>query len=117
MKILQRLITCGSLYVLFVFIAACPSRGTSQESYTTGPNSDSYEGIPQGKVSKHQWKSKIYPNTIRDYYLYVPSQYNPAEASALMVFLLKWIILGNHQIEVWSMTPSRIPMGNFFWKR
>ena len=86
MKILQRLITCSSLYVLFVFIAACPSRGTSQESYTTGPNSDSYEGIPQGKVSKHQWKSKIYPNTIRDYYLYVPSQYNPAEASALMVF-------------------------------
>ena len=115
MKILQRLITCGSLYVLFVFIAACPSRGTSQESYTTGPNSDSYEGIPQGKVSKHQWKSKIYPNTIRDYYLYVPSQYNPAEASALMVFQDGHAYVDlQGQFKVPTVFDNLI--ANFFWK-
>lgn len=58
----------------------------AQEFYKNGPNSNEYEGIPKGKLTKHEWKSNIYTNTIRDYYLYVPSQYDPSTPSALMIF-------------------------------
>lgn len=58
----------------------------SQESYEHGPASDVYEKIPKGKLSKHTWKSKVFPNTIRDYYVYVPEQYEASEPAALMVF-------------------------------
>tara|TARA_R110002049_G_scaffold2229_3_gene16269 strand:+ start:22826 stop:24406 length:1581 start_codon:yes stop_codon:yes gene_type:complete len=75
-----------SFYVLGCLMMLCSSMIYAQESYHKGPNSDSYKGIPKGKLSKHQWKSTIYPNTIRDYYLYVPSQYNPADPTALMIF-------------------------------
>ena len=52
-------------------------------------NSDSLikEGVPQGKITKYQWKnSKIYPGTSRDYWIYVPQQYKPSEPAHLMVF-------------------------------
>lgn len=58
----------------------------SQEEYFHGPDSEKYEGIPHGTVTKHTWESDIYPNTIRDYYIYVPAQYKPSEPAALMVF-------------------------------
>ena len=58
----------------------------SQEEYPHGPDSDKYEGIPHGTVTKHTWESTIFPNTIRDYYVYVPAQYKPSEPAALMVF-------------------------------
>ncbi|MBX2873588.1 MAG: hypothetical protein KTR30_15850 [Saprospiraceae bacterium] len=31
-----------------------------------------------GTVTQHSWESKIYPNTTRDYYVYVPAQYDKA---------------------------------------
>ena len=52
-------------------------------------NSDSLvkDGVPQGKITKYQWKnSKIYPGTSRDYWIYVPNQYKPSEPACLMVF-------------------------------
>lgn len=59
---------------------------TAQESYQLGPNSWRYPNIPAGAITKHSWESKIYPNTTRDYYVYVPAQYNSAQAAALMIF-------------------------------
>ena len=32
------------------------------------------------------WESKIYPNTVRDWWVYVPAQYKPDGSAALMVF-------------------------------
>ena len=58
----------------------------SQEEYRLGPNSQQYEGIPKGSLTQHSWKSTTYPNTIRDYYVYVPAQYNASQPAALMVF-------------------------------
>jgi len=51
-----------------------------------GPNTRSYPKIPKGTVTQHQWESEIYSNTIRDYYIYVPAQYQPDEPAALMIF-------------------------------
>lgn len=58
----------------------------SQESYQHGPSSDVYEKIPKGKLNKYTWNSTIFPNTIRDYYVYVPEQYKASQPAALMIF-------------------------------
>ncbi|MGH7140771.1 MAG: alpha/beta hydrolase [Pirellulales bacterium] len=42
--------------------------------------------MPQGKVTQGFWKSKVFADTERDYWVYVPAQYSPAEPAAIMVF-------------------------------
>jgi enterochelin esterase-like enzyme len=55
--------------------------------YPLGTDSFRHDGVPQGKVTTHIWKdSKVFPGTIRRYYVYVPVQYDPAKPAALMVF-------------------------------
>lgn len=56
------------------------------ETVTYGPDSQRQPGVPKGEVSKFTWKSKVFPNTIREYYVYVPAQYKPDNPAALMVF-------------------------------
>ncbi|NJB69847.1 enterochelin esterase-like enzyme/quercetin dioxygenase-like cupin family protein [Saonia flava] len=58
----------------------------AQDDYEHGPNSWSYEGIPKGVVTKYSWESTVFANTIRDYYVYVPAQYDASKPAALMVF-------------------------------
>ncbi len=58
----------------------------AQQSYKLGPNSWKYEKIPTGTISSHSWESKIYPNTVREYSIYIPAQYDGSQAAALMVF-------------------------------
>ncbi len=58
------------------------------EDYQLGPDSERHAGVPQGKVIKHTFStSKIFPGTVRDYWVYVPAQYNPSAATPVMVFL------------------------------
>jgi gluconolactonase len=41
---------------------------------------------PQGEVTKYTFeKSKIFPGTVRDYWVYVPKQYDPAKPACLHV--------------------------------
>src|SRR6187401_3591166 len=43
--------------------------------------------VHKGEVTKHSFdKSKIFPGTVRDYWVYVPKQYNPAKPACVMVF-------------------------------
>ncbi|WP_233199014.1 MULTISPECIES: alpha/beta hydrolase [Pirellulaceae] len=57
------------------------------EQYTTGPDAERKEGVPQGTVTKHVWdQSEIYPGTVRDYWVYVPKQYEKGKPACLMVF-------------------------------
>lgn len=40
-----------------------------------------------GKLTKHQFSnSNIFPGTQRDYWVYVPAEYDPAKAACLMIF-------------------------------
>lgn len=58
----------------------------SQDSlYKLGPDSQRKDAVPKGTVTKHEWQSKIYHN-FREYYIYVPSQYDASKPAALMVF-------------------------------
>jgi sugar lactone lactonase YvrE/enterochelin esterase-like enzyme len=56
------------------------------EEYLLGPDSQRQPGVPQGKVTKYAWTSKIYPGTVRDYWVYVPAQYKPDKPACTMVF-------------------------------
>jgi enterochelin esterase-like enzyme len=55
--------------------------------YTLGPDSLPQNGVPRGIVSQYHWKSeRIYPGTERDYWLYVPEQYDGTQLACLIIF-------------------------------
>lgn len=56
------------------------------EDYPIGPDSQRQPGVPEGKVTQHSLTSKIFPGTVRDYWIYVPAQYTGAEPAAVMIF-------------------------------
>src|SRR5438552_17673490 len=56
------------------------------DDYRLGPDSEEHSGVPQGKVSKHSWTSTIFPGTVRDYWIYVPAQYDAKTPACVMVF-------------------------------
>lgn len=57
------------------------------DDYKLGPDSQFNPAVPQGVVTKHVWdKSKVFPGTVRDYWVYVPKQYDAAKPAAVMVF-------------------------------
>src|SRR5215218_2326757 len=42
--------------------------------------------VPKGEVTKYTFdKSKVFPGTVRDYWVYVPSQYDPAKPACVHV--------------------------------
>src|ERR1700689_1383454 len=59
----------------------------SGQEYKLGPDSVRQPGVPQGKVTKHSYISKIYPGTTHDYWVYVPVQYQTGKPAAVMVFV------------------------------
>ncbi|MBX2840234.1 MAG: cupin domain-containing protein [Flammeovirgaceae bacterium] len=72
---------------LIMLLTLVFSIGNAQDNYELGNSSKRYDGIPKGTIKKFSWESTIvYPNTVRDYYVYVPEQYNDATPAALMVF-------------------------------
>ena len=55
--------------------------------YVLGPDSQPQAGVPKGRIAKYHWEtSRIFPGTARDYWVYVPAQYDPAKPAGLMVF-------------------------------
>lgn len=71
-------------FFFFLFLSILSAQ--AQDGYEYGPNSESYETIPKGTTTKHIWKSSTFENTIRDYYVYIPAQYDASQPAALMVF-------------------------------
>jgi enterochelin esterase-like enzyme len=68
-----------------LFLAA--ALAFAQQTYTLSPDSQRQANVPKGSVTKHTWvNSKIYPGTTRDYWVYVPAQYNAATPAPVMVF-------------------------------
>ena len=56
------------------------------EEYALGPDSQPQPGVPHGVVTKYTWTSQIFPGTTRDYWIYVPAQYNAAKPSCVTIF-------------------------------
>lgn len=70
--------------LLLIVIPACGRRHAQQ--YTLGPDSQRHAGVPRGTVTHYTWTSNIFPGTVRDYWVYVPAQYNPQKPACVMVF-------------------------------
>ena len=71
--------------LVLVLILAAPT--LAQDNYKLGPDSMVQEGVPQGTVTQHKWTSrKVFPGTVRDYWIYVPKQYDGKTPAAVMVF-------------------------------
>jgi enterochelin esterase family protein len=61
--------------------------GGQLEVYETHPDARERAGVPKGTVTQMpSWRSRIFAGTTRDWWVYVPAQYNAADPAAVMVF-------------------------------
>ncbi len=57
------------------------------EVYATHPDSVERPDVPKGTLTQQsRWKSRIFPETERDWWVYVPAGSKPGEPACLMVF-------------------------------
>lgn len=56
--------------------------------YRLGPNSMPQDGVPRGELIQMPpfTNSAVYPGTVRDWWVYVPKQYDASKPACLMVF-------------------------------
>ena len=78
------------IFALWTAIAlgVAPALGApTDEVYRLDPDSLPQEGVPKGKViGPLTLASQVFTNTTRNYWIYVPAQYDPKKPAALMVF-------------------------------
>lgn len=71
--------------LLALLLAVPGARGA--DDYTLGPDSQPQAGVPKGRIEgPHVFKSRVFRNTVRQYWVYVPAQYDAAKPAAVMVF-------------------------------
>lgn len=58
----------------------------AKEKYPLTPDHERKTGVPVGTVTKYTLTSKIFPGTVRDYWVYVPAQYSAEKPAAVMVY-------------------------------
>jgi enterochelin esterase-like enzyme len=80
--------SCNRLILLLAASFVCNVHSAfGADDYKLGPDSKPREGVPKGEVKgPFKWESKIFPGTVRDYWIYVPAQYDSAKPAALMIF-------------------------------
>ena len=67
-------------------LLALATAAVAADDYVLGPDSQP-QAVPHGEVKKAIFdQSKIFPDTTREYSVYVPKQYNAAKPACLMVF-------------------------------
>src|SRR5262245_42371302 len=74
------------LLSIFAVVVLWSLSARAADDYPLGPDSQKQEGAPEGTVTKHHHVSQIFPGTERDYWIYVPKQYDPAKPACVMVF-------------------------------
>ncbi len=78
------------LAVFLIALSASLSRecplSAQEEAYPTPPEAVEQDGVPKGRIDgPHEFRSTIYPGTVRNYWVYVPAQYDAAKPPALMI--------------------------------
>src|SRR5258708_31891834 len=71
---------------IFGFLMVVLAAQLYAEDYVLGPDSQRQPGVPRGAVTQHNWTSKVYPGTTRNYWIYVPAQYQSGKPACVMVF-------------------------------
>ena len=82
--VLTSVVAC-SLAALTVLAAdKAPSPDDQYKKLT--PDSAEQPGVPKGVITEYEWNtSKVFPNTVRKYSVYVPKQYDPAKPACVYV--------------------------------
>ncbi len=56
------------------------------DDYQPGPDSKKQPGVPEGTITKYTWtNSKVFPDTVREYWVYVPKQYDGSKPACVFV--------------------------------
>ncbi len=77
---------CAAL-LLFVGTLVCPRTARAIDDYKLGPLSMEQADVPKGRVIAHSnFASKVFTNTTRDWWVYVPAQYDANKPANVMVF-------------------------------
>jgi enterochelin esterase-like enzyme len=70
-----------------VVLLAGAREARANDDYTLGPDSSYQAGVPKGRIEGPLlFKSKVFPDTVRQYWIYVPAQYDGSRPAAVMVF-------------------------------
>ena len=80
-------ISCLNCAMLLLAGSALSHVARAADDYKLGPDSMRQPGVPTGTVTKAQWNnSRTFKGTQRDYWVYVPKQYDPQQPACVMVF-------------------------------
>jgi len=80
---MKTLLTLTLIFLLTTITQAAPT----DDVYTLGPDSTQHPGTPEGKVvGPLTLPSNIFPETTRNYWIYIPAQYDAAKPACLMIF-------------------------------
>jgi hypothetical protein len=72
---MKRSTTMRTGTMLLVLLLTSPALAGDEE-YKLRPDSMRQESVPQVTVTKEVWHSQVFPETVRDYWVYVPQQYD-----------------------------------------
>jgi enterochelin esterase-like enzyme len=82
-----RIVHGVGLAVVMATLSVAVAAATLDEVYKLGPDSMYQAGVPKGKVvGPTTLPSKVFPNTTRNYWVYVPAQYDAGTPACLMIF-------------------------------
>ena len=86
------------------------SAANADDEYPLGPDSLEQQGVAKGEIhGPLKWTSEIFPGTERDYWIYVPSQYEKEKPACVMV-----VQDGLNRANGWKLTTV---MDNLIHKR
>ena len=76
----------------------------AKDNYKLGADSLPQKDVPKGELIEYKdWKSEVFPGTVRNFWVYVPAQYDPKVPACVMIF----------QDGVWYKDPKggfRVPV-------
>ena len=76
----------ASLRLCFLSAAALALNGWAADEFKITPYHEIQPGVPKGELIKMpEWRSNIFTNTVRDWWIYVPAQYKAEKPACVMV--------------------------------
>ncbi len=90
-----------SLLAVSLFVGCSTNSGTNSRTgksnanqlnhdaqYKLGPDAQPHPGVPRGALIQMSpfTNSSVFPDTVRDWWVYVPKQYDSSKPACLMVF-------------------------------
>jgi gluconolactonase len=74
------------IYLLLILVQTTAHAQAPQEKYPIDSASIEQPGVPRGEILKFTYtNSKIYPGTWREYWVYIPAQYNAGKPACVYV--------------------------------